>query len=59
MSVPEGWVVVMVTGLLTILIWPRVLSYNKMLENKKKIKRKREEVKTRKIALEDRCEIHF
>ena len=59
MEVIEGiifeWqvVVALIIGVLTALMWPKFVNYRKKLENRKKIKQKREEVRTRKAALEE------
>ena len=46
-------VVALIIGVFTVLMWPKLVNYRKKLENRKKIKQKREEVRTRKAALEE------
>ena len=46
-------VVALIIGVFTVLMWPKLVNYRKKLENRKKIKQKREEVSTRKAALEE------
>ena len=46
-------VAVLILGILTALLWPKLEIYKKKLENRRKIKQKREEVRTRKAALEE------
>ena len=49
----EWPVVLLIVGLLTVFIWSKITSYNEKLENRNKITRKKEEVKTQKAALEE------
>ena len=49
----EWPVVLLIVGVLTVFIWSKITSYNEKLENRNKIARKREEVKTQKAALEE------